>query len=269
MDYRISLVGLLIGFLVGLTGMGGGSLLAPIMILVFRVPPVWAIGTDIAYSTVTKAVGSIVHIRQKNVNFRVAFWLAIGSVPSTLLSVGLVQYLRKQYSGVINGVILHTLGVTLILVALLLVIKPFVMKRIERKNLEATRRGEVIVPNSMWEHYYRPAITIVIGAIVGFLVGLTSVGSGTLIIVSLAFLFPKLGPKELVGTDIFQAFMLLAAGVIGYLTAGTINWTLVMLLLIGSLPGVFLGSKLSKYIPERYMRPVLATVLALSGFKLI
>ncbi len=273
MDYRISLVGLLIGFLIGLTGMGGGSLLAPIMILVFRVPPVWAIGTDIAYSTVTKAVGSIVHIRQKNVNFRVALWLAIGSVPATLLSVGLVQYLRKHYSTVINGVILHTLGFTLITVAILLIIKPFVMKHIERKNLEAAKRaaarGEIITPNIAWERYYRPAIAIAIGAIVGFLVGLTSVGSGTLIIVSMAFLFPKLGPKELVGTDIFQAFMLLAAGVIGYLTAGTINWTLVLLLLIGSLPGVLLGSSLSKYIPERYMRPVLATVLALSGFKLI
>lgn len=273
MDYRISLVGLLIGFLVGLTGMGGGSLLAPIMILFFRIPPVWAIGTDIAYSTVTKAVGSIVHIRQKNVNFKVAMWLALGSVPATLLSVGLVQYLRKHYSNVINGVILHTLGFTLITVAVLLVIKPFVMKHIERKNLAAAKRaaerGEIIEPNVAWERYYRPAIAITIGAIVGFLVGLTSVGSGTLIIVSMAFLFPKLGPKELVGTDIFQAFMLLAAGVIGYLTAGTINWTLVMLLLIGSLPGVLLGSRLSKYIPDRYMRPVLATVLALSGFKLI
>ena len=273
MDYRISLVGLLIGFLVGLTGMGGGSLLAPIMILFFRVPPVWAIGTDIAYSTVTKAVGSIVHIRQKNVNFKVAMWLAIGSVPATLLSVGLVQYLRKHYSGIINGVILHTLGFTLIVVAVLLVSKPFVMKYIERRNLEAAKRaaerGEIIEPNITWERYYRPAIAIAIGAVVGFLVGLTSVGSGTLIIVSMAFLFPKLGPKELVGTDIFQAFMLLAAGVIGYLIAGTINWTLVMFLLIGSLPGVFLGSKLSKFIPDRYMRPILATVLALSGFKLI
>jgi uncharacterized membrane protein YfcA len=105
--------------------------------------------------------------------------------------------------------------------------------------------------------------------VVGFLVGLTSVGSGTLIIVSLAFMFPRLGPKELVGTDIFQAFMLLASGVIGYLMAGTINWTIVLLLLLGSLPGVFLGSKLSKYLPDRLMRPVLATVLAISGWKLL
>jgi len=105
--------------------------------------------------------------------------------------------------------------------------------------------------------------------VVGFLVGLTSVGSGTLIIVSLAFLFPRLTTKQLVGTDIFQAFMLLASAVIGYLNAGTINWTLVMLLLIGSLPGVLIVSRWSKYIPDRFMRPVLATVLVISGWKLI
>ena len=275
MDYRISLVGLCIGFLIGLTGMGGGSLLAPIMILLFRIPPVWAVGTDIAYSTVTKAVGSLIHMRQKNVNFKVAFWLACGSVPATLLSVGLVQYLRRYYSAVINGVILHALGFTLLTVAVLLVVKPYVLKRLEHRKLklqqQATLPPQTDGPKSLsrWQRYYRPALTVLIGAVVGFLVGLTSVGSGTLIIVSLAFLFPKLGPKELVGTDIFQAFLLLASGTIGYFTAGTINWTLVVLLLLGSLPGVFIGSVSSKYIPDRFMRPVLATVLALSGLKLI
>lgn len=275
MDYRISLVGLLIGVLVGLTGMGGGSLLAPIMILVFRIPPVWAVGTDIAYSTVTKAVGSIVHIRQKNVNFKIALWLAYGSVPATLVSVGLVQYLRKHYSDFINNFIIHTLGFTLLLVAVLIIVKPFIMRRIERKSLKAHKQGTLATEainaknRSKWDKWYRPAITIFVGAFVGFLVGLTSVGSGTLIIVSLAFLFPKLTSKELVGTDIFQAFMLLASAVIGYLNAGTINWNIVILLLIGSLPGVFIGSKLSKYIPDRYMRPVLATVLVISGWKLI
>jgi len=107
------------------------------------------------------------------------------------------------------------------------------------------------------------------GAVVGFLVGLTSVGSGTLIIVSLAFLYPRLTPKELVGTDIFQAFMLLTAGVVGYISAGTINWPIVGLLLLGSLPGVVIGSRVSKYMPDRFMRPVLATVLVISGWKLI
>ncbi len=277
MDFRYSLVGLLIGVLVGLTGMGGGSLLAPILILVFRIPPVWAVGTDVAYSTVTKALGSVVHIRQKHVNFKIALWLACGSVPATLLSVTLVQYIRKHYGSVVNGVILHAIGFTLILVAVLLVVKPFLMRHIDQKRLEAQKRaalaGEISselasVPNH-WEKRYRPLVTALIGAFVGFLVGLTSVGSGTLIIVSLAFLFPRLTAKELVGTDIFQAFMLLAAGAIAYITAGTINWRIVGLLLIGSLPGVLVGSKLSKFIPEPYMRPILAVVLVISGWKLI
>ena len=278
MDFRYSLVGLLIGVLVGLTGMGGGSLLAPILILVFRVPPVWAVGTDVAYSTVTKALGSVVHIRQKHVNFKIALWLACGSVPATLLSVALVQYIRKHYGSVVNGVILHAIGFTLILVAVLLVAKPFLMRRVEQKRLEAQKQaalvdetGEQVSASNTnrWEKRYRPLVTVLIGAFVGFLVGLTSVGSGTLIIVSLAFLFPRLTAKELVGTDIFQAFMLLAAGAIAYITAGTINWRIVGLLLIGSLPGVFIGSKLSKFIPEPYMRPVLAVVLVISGWKLI
>ncbi len=275
MDYRISLVGLLIGFLVGLTGMGGGSLLAPIMILFFRIPPVWAVGTDIAYSTVTKALGSVIHIRQKNVNFKVALWLACGSVPATLLSVGLVQYIRKHYGAVVNGVILHALGFTLVLVAVMLVLKPFIMRYFNQRRLEKQKQealsGEISSTerSKNWEKRYRPIVTAMVGAVVGFLVGLTSVGSGTLIIVSIAFLFPRLTSKELVGTDIFQAFMLLASGAIAYIVAGTINWPIVGMLLIGSLPGVYLGSKSSKFIPERYMRPVLATVLAVSGLKLI
>ena len=283
MDFRYSLVGLLIGFLVGLTGMGGGSLLAPILILFFRVPPVWAVGTDIAYSTVTKAVGSVVHIRQKNVNFKVVFWLACGSVPATFLSVTLIHYIRQHYGAIVNDVVIHAIGFTLILVAIMLMIKPFLMRRLEKRNIEV-RKQELLAANAetniagqekaskssnLWEKRYRPMVTILIGAFVGFLVGLTSVGSGTLIIVSLAFLFPRLTSKELVGTDIVQAFLLLGAGSIGYLTNGTINWQIAGLLLIGSLPGVFLGSKLSKFIPDPYMRPVLAIVLAISGWKLI
>jgi uncharacterized protein len=276
MDFRYSIVGLVIGVLVGLTGMGGGSLLAPILILIFGVPPIWAVGTDVAYSTITKALGSVVHIRQRHTNFKIALWLACGSVPATLLSVALVQYIRKHYGSIVNGVILHAIGFTLILVAVLLVAKPFLMRRIDQKRLETQKQaalaGESGEPGSApnhWEKRYRPLITVLIGAFVGFLVGLTSVGSGTLIIVSLAFLFPRLTAKELVGTDIFQAFMLLAAGAIAYIIAGTINWRIVGLLLIGSLPGVFMGSKLSKFIPEPYMRPVLAAVLVISGWKLI
>jgi uncharacterized membrane protein YfcA len=275
MDYRISIIGLFIGFLVGLTGMGGGALLAPIMILVLKVPPVFAVGTDNAYSAVTKTVGSIVHFRQKSVNLKIALWLACGSVPATVLGVGIVQYIRHRYGDVINGVIVHIIGFTLLLVAILLIIKPFVMRRMERKRLEAEKQaalaGEPIPGEdaTRWTTRYRPLVAASIGAIVGLLVGLTSVGSGTLIIVALAFLFPRLTSKELVGTDISHAVMLHIAATMVYFSAGTINWTIVGLLLLGSLPGVFAGSKISKYIPDRVMRPILAIVLVISGWKLI
>lgn len=275
MDYRISLAGLLVGFLIGLTGMGGGSLLAPILILFFRIPPVWAVATDITYSTVTKGLGSIIHIRQKHTNFRVAFWLACGSVPATLLSVLLVRYVQRYYGSTINGIIVHAVGFVLLFVAVLLFVKPYLLRALDRRNnaliKQAIERGEAEQGERSQARWlkYRPALTALIGAVVGFLVGLTSVGSGTLIIVSLTFLYPRLSPKELVGTDIFQAFLLLLSGVVGYFGSNSIHWPIVGLLLLGSLPGVYLGSKLSKFIPDRYMSPVLAVVLGLSGWKLI
>src|ERR1700686_3808690 len=141
MDYRISIIGLFIGFLVGLTGMGGGALLAPIMILVLKVPPIWAVGTDNAYSAITKALGSIVHFRQKSVNIKIALWLASGSVPATIAGVLTVQYLHKRLGSAINDLIVHSIGFTLLLVAILLVAKPFVMRRVERKQLEEAKRA--------------------------------------------------------------------------------------------------------------------------------
>lgn len=278
MDYRVSLIGLCIGFLVGLTGMGGGALLAPIMILVLKVPPVWAVGTDNVYSAITKGFGAIVHIQQKSFslkNLKIALWLACGSVPSTILGVFLVQYTRQHFGDAINGIIVRAIGFTLILVAVLLIVKPIIMRRLDRKHQEeykqAALRGEVLTgeENTRWETRCRPLVTVLVGAFVGFLVGLTSVGSGTLIIVALAFLYPRLASKQLVGADIVHAVMLHLAGAIAYFSSGTINWTLVGLLLIGSLPGVFLGSKVSKFIPDRVMRPILATVLVISGWKLI
>ncbi len=268
MDYRISLAGLLVGFLIGLTGMGGGSLLAPILIILFRVPPVWAVASDITYSTVTKALGSVVHIRHKHVNFRVALWLACGSIPATLISVLLVQYVRKHYGTLVNGIIVHAIGFVLILVAILIFFRPYLLRWIERRQ-QAKIKREALGQESHRNVWARPLATALVGAVVGFLVGLTSVGSGTLIIVAIAFLYPKLAPKELVGTDVFQAFLLLLAGFFGYLGSGSINWPIVGLLLVGSLPGVLIGSVLSKYIPNQYLNPVLAIVLGLSGLKLI
>lgn len=277
MDWRFSLVGLLVGFLVGLTGVGGGSLLAPILLLLFRVPPVWTVGTDIAYSTVTKAVGSLVHIRQGFVKLKIALLLACGSVPATLSGALLVNMLRQRSGALVNTVIVHALGVVLLAVATLLVLRPSLARLVKPKqhevlkqqaNLRCTNTGEVTFSTS-WVQGWKPFLTVLIGAVVGFLVGLTSVGSGSLITVALLLLFPQLSLKELVGTDIFQAFLMLLAGSVGYFLNGAINWTITGLLLVGALPGVLLGSRLSKYIPNAYMRPLLALLLAASGWKLI
>ena len=269
MDYRISVAGLVVGFLVGLTGMGGGSLLAPILILLFGIPPVWAVPADIAYSAVTKALGSIVHIRQKHVDFRVCGWLACGSIPATLLSVLLVQFIRKHYASLVNNIIVHAIGFVLLLVAVLIFFRPYILRWIERRKQEKLKQEALTEQPERKRVWVRPLITALVGAVFGFLVGLTSVGSGTLIIVSIAFLYPRLTPKELVGTDIFQAFLLLLAGSIGYISAGGLNWNIVGLLLLGSLPGVLIGSILTKYISNKYLNPVLAVVLGLSGLKLI
>jgi uncharacterized membrane protein YfcA len=268
-DYRISFAGLIVGLLVGLTGMGGGSLLAPILILLFGVPPVWAVSADIAYSTVTKALGSIVHIREKHVDFRAVGWLACGSIPATLLSVLLVRYIHKHYGSLVNNFLVHAIGAVLILVAVLMFLRPYILRLMERRKQEKLKREALAEKPERKRQWVRPLVTVLVGAVFGFLVGLTSVGSGTLIIVSLAFLYPRLTPKELVGTDVFQAFLLLLAGSIGYFSTGGINWTIVGLLLIGSLPGVVIGSILTKYVPNRYLNPVLAVVLGVSGLKLI
>jgi uncharacterized membrane protein YfcA len=278
MDFRISFAGLLVGFLIGLTGMGGGSLLAPIMILLFRVPPLWAVTSDVTYSAITKGVGTVIHARQRQIDFRAALWLACGSVPAVLISVLLVQYMRTHYGQLINTILLHAIGYTLVLVAVLLLARPYLLRylrrRSERSRQKSEERGQAgsvagELADDERQPWYRRVLLPLAGALVGFLVGLTSVGSGTLIIVTLAFLYPQLGPKKLVGTDIFQAFLLLLAGMVGYLSTGTINWEIVGLLLLGSLPGVYLGSKLSKFIPDRLLNPVLAIVLAISGWKLI
>ena len=269
MDYRISFAGLIVGILIGLTGMGGGSLLAPILIILFGVPPVWAVPVDIAYSAVTKALGSVIHIREKHVDFRAVGWLACGSIPATLLSVLLVQYVHKHYGSLVNNLIVHAIGFVLILVAVLIFFRPYILRSLEHRKQEKLKQEALSGVPEHKRTWALPLITALVGAFFGFLVGLTSVGSGTLIIVSLAFLYPRLTPKELVGTDIFQAFLLLLAGSIGYFTTGGINWTLVGLLLIGSLPGVVIGSVLTKYIPNKYLNPVLAVVLGVSGLKLI
>ena len=266
MDLRFTLIGLIIGFLIGLTGMGGGSLMTPVMILVMGVKPVIAVGTDLAYGAVTKLVGGASHMRRGTVHRRTAFLLALGSVPASILGVGLTAWLRRSDPALVNNILLHAIAWVLILVAAVMVARPSLAYLARRRSSES--------PTSWRDNLYafgdrHPWILPLIGASTGFLVGLTSVGSGTLIIVALLFLYPRWQSKELVGTDVFHAALLVSAASAAQFAAGNVNVSMALSLLLGSLPGVLLGSRLAVGFPEGLLRFSLAGVLLVSGAKML
>ncbi|MBV9281401.1 MAG: sulfite exporter TauE/SafE family protein [Chloroflexi bacterium] len=265
-DPRFSLLGLLIGFLIGLTGMGGGSLMTPIMILVMGVKPLVAVGTDLAYGALTRMVGASTHLRQGTVHRRTAYLLAAGSVPATILGVGLVTQIKSSNPSLVDGFLLRSIAWALILVAIILGAKPFLVAGASRLGLRTSRdwRGEMVSAGErhLW---VLPAI----GAVVGFLVGLTSVGAGSLVIVTLFFLYPRWQVKDLVGTDVFHAAILVSGASIAHFVAGDVNVPMMASLLIGSIPGVLLGSRLVLAVPEPLLRLGLASVLLVSGMQLL
>jgi uncharacterized membrane protein YfcA len=267
MDARFSLIGFLIGFLIGLTGMGGGSLMTPVMILVMGVKPVIAVGTDLAYNAVTKIVGGGAHLRQGTVHRRSAYLLACGSIPATVLGVGVIAAIKRADPNLVDVFLLHAIAIVLIVVAGTLVAKPFLMEVARRAGLRRSGTDWRDGIYSLGDR--RPWILPLVGAVVGFVVGLTSVGSGTLIIATLFFLYPRWESKDLVGTDVFHAAMLVSAAAIAQGAAGNVNVSMMLSLLLGSIPGVLLGSRLALGFPERLLRFGLATVLIISGAELL
>lgn len=261
MDISVPLVGFIVGILIGLTGMGGGALMTPVMILLFNVPPVFAVGVDFVYATITKAFGAAIHMRHKQVDFAIVKYLSLGSIPAILFSSSVIHLLRKQHGESVNEFILFAIGIVLLITAVFLLSKNYLLRHTLVQAITNRYVRSLIS--------YRPLIVTLIGAIIGTIVGITSIGSGSLIIVALSFLYPRLSTRVLVGTDIFQAFFLLLAGSIVSIFAETVNWSLVGLLLLGSLPGVFIGSKATKYVPDSLLRPILAIIIALTGIKLI
>lgn len=255
LNVYLTLTGLLVGFLVGLTGMGGGALMTPILILLFDFRPTLAIGTDIAYAAVTKVFGSWRHLRQKTVDLPLALWLALGSVPSGLLGATAVHLLSKRGYAV-DDVLYKVVGVALVLVAILLVV------RLLMKMPVATRMTNL--PMS-WR---RKALTVGIGATTGFIIGLTSVGSGTLLAMFLMVLYP-IAASRIVGTDVFHATILLGVTGLAQLGYGNVDLWMVSSLLMGSIPGVIAGSHLTVRTPTRALRGVLAGLLLLSGIAMI
>jgi uncharacterized membrane protein YfcA len=256
MDFKVSLLGFVVGVLVGLTGMGGGAVMTPMLILLGWARPVIAVGTDLVWGSLTKAFGAFVHYRQQTVDFKIVKRLALGSIPGALLGLALLAYLRTQGGDAMDKVVVRMLGIALMCVALTLLFRTFRGSRTKPGNDLAAFKGP------WW-------VTSVLGAVVGFLVSLTSVGSGSLIIACLVVIYPNTPLRRIVGSDIVHALFLVGVSALGHLGIGSINAPLLGGLLIGSIPGVWLGSKMSAHFPEKVLRPVLATTLLFLGYKLL
>jgi uncharacterized protein len=256
-DLRASLLGLIVGFVVGLTGTGGGALLTPLLILLGWATPVVAVGTDLVWGTLTKATGAFVHWRQGTVDFTIVKRLSLGSIPGALVGLVVLAHLRTWGEDAMDFLVVRVLGVALMCVALSLFLRSF------RGNQRAAGDGKSDnLQGSVW-------LTPLAGAVVGFLVSLTSVGSGSLIIACLVILYRGTSLRRIVGSDIVHALVLVGVSALGHLGIGTINPRLLAALLVGSIPGVWFGSRMSAAFPEKALRPVLGTTLLLLGYKLL
>lgn len=258
MDWAYTLSGFLVGFIVGVTGVGGGSLMTPLLVLVFGVAPATAVGTDLMYAALTKMGGSLVHGRRGTVEWRVVMLLATGSLPAALASMALLHYLALDEKH-LKALITSVLSVALVLTALALLLKPYLQK--------LGRREDGVV-YELHAHHINGA-TILTGAVLGVLVTISSVGAGALGVVVLLFLYPRLPMVKIVGTDIAHAVPLTLVAGLGHAALGTVNYSLLGNLLLGSLPGIYLGSHLGVKIPDRVLRPILATMLIVIGGKLM
>jgi uncharacterized membrane protein YfcA len=253
MDPAIIFFGLGIGVLVGMTGMGGGSLMTPLLILIFGIQPTTAIGTDIFYSAVTKTVGGWRHLRMKTVNMELVKWLALGSVPAAVGGVALVSVIERHVGeDRLDSLVYAVLGGTLLMVGIITLARALILRNLveERDRFDVERRHKVA------------AVTI--GATTGFVIGITSAGSGTVIAILLIAVY-RLAPKKVVGTDVFHAAVLLWAAGIAHWVGGNVDFTLAANILIGSVPGVVIGAALSGKAPQGLIRTALGLVLVGSG----
>jgi uncharacterized protein len=253
MDPAIVIFGFGIGALVGMTGMGGGTLMTPMLILVFGIKPVTAIGTDIFYAAVTKTVGGWRHLKMKTVNMDLVKWLALGSVPSAVGGVILVSWLQTKVGEArLEELVYAVLGGTLLMVGVITLTRALILRNLidERDRFEVERRHKVAA--------------IVIGATTGFVIGITSAGSGTVIAILLIAVY-RLSPKKVVGTDVFHAAILLWAAGIAHWVGGNVDFVLAGNILLGSIPGVVIGASLSDRAPQGFLRTALGLVLIGSG----
>lgn len=256
--------GLLVGFLVGLTGVGGGSLMTPILVFIFGFAPKAAVGTDLLFAALTKSGGVFVHHgKHRSVDWKIVLWLGAGSIPAALWVIYLLETVFTKDESVTTA-ITTSLGVALIFTSLALFVRG---RLISRRKLDTTA-VERITHQERFGRWQIP-LTILVGLILGVLVTLSSVGAGALGTVALLFLYPRLATVRIVGTDLAHAIPLTAVAGLGHLHMGNVDFNLLTSLLIGSLPGIYVGSLLSAKIPERLLRPILATLLMIIGVKFV
>ena len=242
MDPVIVVFGFGVGLLIGMTGMGGGSLMTPLLILVFGVQPVTAVGTDILYGAVTKTAGGWRHLKHETVHRGIAFWLAVGSVPSAIGGVWLIEVLQNTYGeDEVNRLVLGMLGAALLVVGIATLVRGTLFRD--------------VIPERSAMHLYRRHIVgaIVTGATTGFVIGLTSAGSGTVIAIVSIVVF-RLTPQRVVGTDVYHAAILLWAAGFAHWVGGNVDFGLAGNILLGSIPGVLLGAHLAVRVPQGFLR---------------
>lgn len=263
LDPLLTIASFGIGIVVGLTGMGGGALMTPVLVLFFQVPPLTAVSSDLVASAVMKPVGSFVHLRRGTVHLGLVKWLCIGSIPGAFSGVLIARALGRGQE--VQDVIRIALGVALLLAAIGLTVRAYL------RLLEHARRRDgraPPLPQGRPTVNLRVAPTVVLGLIGGVVVGMTSVGSGSLIIIALMALYPTLKASELVGTDLVQAVPLVASAAAGHLLFGDFHLDLTTSLLLGCIPGVWVGAHLSSRAPGGLVRRALAFVLLASALKL-
>ena len=257
MNPGVTFVGFVVGVFVGLSGMGGGSLLTPLLVLLFGVHALAAVGSDLVSSVPMKIAGAIAHYRQRTVNVRLVFLLAAGGVPGALVGLALLRHFETLLnSHALNEFVSRALGVALVISATALIVGMFVSKSEPENSPFVWKRSHAIVI---------PAI----GFGVGVLVSITSVGSGSLTLPMLFAIIPSMGLRRLIGSDIAFAALLIPVAAAGHWRLGSVNFPLAFSLLLGSIPGVLIGSKLCTVIPPRYFRPVLAGAMVFIGSRLL
>lgn len=254
MEFGYIIAGFVVGLLVGLTGVGGGSLMTPILVLFFHIKPAFAVGTDLLYAAITKSVGIFAHGKLGNIDWKIVRLLAYGSVPASIITTLYLRNMDIASDSAVNT-IKFWLGIALLVTSLSVIFRNQLAKFSKREHLISAR--------------LTPYLTVFLGLILGFLVTLTSVGAGALGVTALLIIYPNRLITTIIGTDIAHAVPLTLVAGLGHASIGTVDYSLLGTLLIGSIPGIWIGSHLSAKVSEHWVRIALAAILIFVGLKLI